>query len=224
MDEPVTLVVDIGGNKIKLACGTAEERRKAPSAPDLTPERAMATIRELAADWRYDRVTVGCPGPVRDGRLVGEPVNLGGGWVGFDFAAAFGRPTKLVNDALLQAIGSWEGGKMLFLGLGTGLGSALVGPGFALPLELAHLPYKRKRTYEDCLGRRGLLRMGRKRWEKMVWDVTARFREAFLVDEIVIGGGNAKRLRQLPPGCRLGSNALAVVGGLRVWTDPIRLY
>ncbi|HFD16756.1 MAG TPA: ROK family protein [Rhodospirillales bacterium] len=222
MDQPATLIVDIGGNKIKLALAGREERRKAPSAPDLTPERAMEAIRELAADWHYDRVTLGCPGPVRDGRLVGEPVNLGRGWVGFDFAAAFERPVKLVNDALLQAIGSWEGGKMLFLGLGTGLGSALVAPGVALALELAHLPYKRKWTYEDCLGRRGLQRMGRKRWERMVWDVVARFRDAFLVDEVVLGGGNAKRLRQIPEGCRLGSNALAVRGGLRVWTEPFR--
>ncbi len=223
MDGSAILVVDIGGNKIKLACSTGEERRKAPSGADLTPARAMTLIRELAEGWHYDRVTVGCPGPVRDGRLVGEPVNLGTGWVGFDFAAAFGRPTRLVNDALLQAIGSWEGGKMLFLGLGTGLGSALVVDGSALALELAHLPYKRKWTYEDCLGRRGLARMGRKRWEKMVWDVVARFREAFLVDEVVLGGGNAKRLHRLPPGCRLGGNTLAILGGLRVWTDPIRI-
>ncbi len=223
MDDTPTLVVDIGGNKIKLACSCEEERRKVPSGPDLTPQRAMALISELAADWRFDRVTLGCPGPVRDGRLLGEPVNLGSGWVGFDFAAAFGKPTKLVNDALLQAIGSWQGGKMLFLGLGTGLGSALVCPGTALAMELAHLPYKRKWTYEDCLGRRGLQRMGRKRWEKVVHDVVTRFRDAFLVDDVVLGGGNAKRLRQLPAGCRLGSNALAVAGGLRVWSEPIRL-
>jgi len=217
------LVVDVGGNNIKLKHSDHDERRKAKSGPETTPDRLVEAVRELAGDWSYDRITLGCPGAVRDGRLVREPVNLGSGWLGFDFAAAFDRPIKLVNDAVMQAIGSHDGGKMLFLGLGTGLGAALVGDRVAVPLEVAHLPYKKAFTFEDCVGKRGLDRMGEKRWEKAVHDVVARLRDALVADYVILGGGNAKLLTKLPEHSRPGHNRNAFLGGVRIWQEEFRV-
>ena len=211
------LVVDVGGTNIKVRLGRASEVRKHPSGPDLTAAQMVDAVKELTRDWRYDRVSIGFPGPVVDGKPAEEPKNLGPGWVGFDFDAAFGVPVRVLNDAAMQALGSYEGGKMLFLGLGTGLGSALVLEGQVTPLELAHLPYRKGGTYEDYVGKRGLERLGKKRWAKAVEDVVARLRAALLADYVVLGGGNAKKLEALPEGARLGNNANAFIGGLRLW-------
>ncbi|MCL6606775.1 MAG: ROK family protein [Geminicoccaceae bacterium] len=213
------LIVDVGGTNIKLRLGDGEEVRRVPSGPDLRPGTMVERVRAAAADWTFDHVSIGVPGPVKDGRLIDEPVNLGGGWVDFDLAHAFGAPTRVVNDAAMQALGSWESGKMLFLGLGTGLGSALVVDGLVLSLELAHLPYRRKRTFEDWLGTRGLERLGKKRWRAAVADVVAKLKAAMVCDEVVLGGGNVRKLDTLPPGCRRGDNARAFLGGVRLW-DP----
>ncbi len=217
------LVVDVGGNNIKLKHGAHDERRKSRSGPDLTPDVMVAAVRELVHDWTYDRVTIGCPGAVRNGRMVLEPVNLGDGWVAFDFQAAFDRPVRLVNDAVMQAVGSYAGGKMLFLGLGTGLGAALVGDHVAVPLEVAHLPYRKKFTFEDCVGKRGLDRMGQKRWEKAVHDTVARLRAALVADYVVLGGGNTKLLKKLPEHSRAGDNQNAFAGGVRLWQEQFRV-
>jgi polyphosphate glucokinase len=213
------LIVDVGGTNIKLRLGDGGEVRRVPSGPDLRPGTMVERVRAAAADWTFDHVSIGVPGPVKDGRLIDEPVNLAGGWVDFDLAHAFGAPTRVVNDAAMQALGSWEGGKMLFLGLGTGLGSALVVDGLVLSLELAHLPYRRKRTFEDWLGTRGLERLGKKRWRAAVADVVAKLKAAMVCDEVVLGGGNVRKLDALPPGCRRGDNARAFLGGVRLW-DP----
>jgi hypothetical protein len=170
-------------------------------------------------DWEYDGVSIGYPGPVIRDKLALEPRNLAPGWVDFDFAAAFGKPVKLINDAAMQALGSYEGGRMLFLGLGTGLGSALIVDGVIAPLELAHLPYRKCRTFEDYVGLRGLVRLGKKKWTKAVADVTARLQAAMVADSVVLGGGNAKKLKRLPTGARLGLNTNAFLGGFRLW-DP----
>lgn len=217
------LVVDIGGNNIKLKHSDLDERRKTRSGPETTPERLVEAVRELAGDWAFARITLGCPGAVRDGSLVREPVNLGDGWVGFDFAAAFDKPVKLVNDAVMQAIGSYDGGKMLFLGLGTGLGAALVGEHVAVPLEVAHLPYEKGFTFEDCVGKRGLDRLGQKRWEKAVHDVVGRLKDALVADYIVLGGGNTKLLKKLPAHSRPGHNRNAFRGGVRIWQEDFRV-
>lgn len=217
------LVVDIGGNNIKLKHSAHDERRKTRSGPELTPDRLVEAVRELGRDWAFDRLTLGCPGAVRDGKLVREPVNLGGGWLGFDFQAAFDKPVKLVNDAVMQAIGSFAGGKMLFLGLGTGLGAALVGDHVAVPLEVAHLPYRKRFTFEDCVGKRGLDRMGPKRWEKAVHDVVGKLRDALVADYVVLGGGNTKLLKELPEHSRAGHNRNAFDGGVRIWQEEFRV-
>jgi hypothetical protein len=177
----------------------------------------VAAVKRATADWRYQAVTVGFPGPVRNGRIVDEPKNLGPGWVRYDFRRGFGRRVCVINDAVMQAVGSYRGGRMLFLGLGTGLGAALVLEGLTQPLEIAHLPYRSGKTYEDFLGKRGLDRMGKKSWRRLVWEIVPRLREAFQVDEVVLGGGNVKQLKALPPGCRLGTNANAFAGGFRLW-------
>jgi polyphosphate glucokinase len=174
-------------------------------------------VLQLVSDWTYDVITIGYPGPVINGRLALEPRNLGSGWVDFDFAAHFGKPVKLINDAAMQALGSYEGGRMLFLGLGTGLGSALIIENVVAPLELAHLPYKKGRTFEDYVGLRGLKRLGKKKWQKAVEDVVARLQAALVADSVVLGGGNAKLLKRLPPGARMGDNRNAFLGGVRVW-------
>ena len=224
MSEPKTLVVDVGGNNIKLKHSAVEERRKTRSGPATTPAQAVKAVQDLAADWPVDRITIGCPGAVRDGRMVLEPVNLGKGWVGFDFAAAFDKPVRLVNDAVMQAIGSYDGGKMLFLGLGTGLGAALVVDRVGISLEVAHLPYRDSYSFEDCVGKRGLDRLGAKRWEKAVHDVVARLTAGLVADYVVLGGGNVKRLKALPAGCRLGDNSNAFEGGVRIWQEQFRVF
>jgi polyphosphate glucokinase len=212
------LAIDIGGTSVKFLASGRDERVKMPSGKRLTPGAMVAGVRELAQDWEYDVVSIGYPGPVRDGRLVRDPHNLAPGWVDFDFENAFARPVKLINDAAMQALGSYRGGTMLFLGLGTGLGSALVVDGVVVPMELGHLSYG-KRTYEDYLGLRGLERLGKKKWQKLVHEVTARFAAAMNLDDVVLGGGNAKKLERVPEGCRLGDNSFAFVGGFRMWED-----
>ena len=210
------LVVDIGGTSVKLLATGQDVPRKFPSGPGLTPGQMVAGVVRAAAGWDYEAVSVGYPGPVLRGRPVSDPPNLGPGWVGFDFAAAFGRPVKVLNDAAMQALGSYEGGKMLFLGLGTGLGSAVIADGVIEPMELGHLPY-RKATFEGYVGVRGLRRLGKKKWRRAVADVVARLTAALEPDSVVLGGGNVKKLKELPPGCRAGDNANAFVGGFRLW-------
>jgi polyphosphate glucokinase len=210
------LVIDIGGTNVKVLATGETERRRFPSGPEMTPEKMLAGVRELIGGQAYDVVSLGYPGAVRHNRPAAEPHNLAPGWVGFDFEAAFGRPIKVINDAAMQALGSYREGSMLFLGLGTGLGAAMVVDGTVVPLELAHLKI-RKRTFEDDLGARGLERLGRKKWEKRVDAVVKRFVSALLLDDVVLGGGNAKKLKQLPDGCRLGDNANAFIGGFRLW-------
>jgi polyphosphate glucokinase len=211
------LVVDIGGNNVKLLVTGQKTPRKVPSSPTLRPGRMVAAVKKAVADWRYDAVTVGFPGPVKNGRIAREPVNLGGGWMRFDFRKAFGKPVRIVNDAAMQALGSYRGERELFLGLGTGLGAALVIEGVIQPLEIAHLPYRSGKTYEDFLGKRGYDRMGKKRWRRLVHEIVPRLRHAVQVDEVVLGGGNVKLLKELPPNTRLGANANAFLGGFRLW-------
>ena len=212
------LVVDIGGTNVKILATGQAEPRKFPSGPTLTPKRMVAGVKKLAGDWKYDVVSIGYPGPILGGRPVSEPFNLGPGWVGFNFQAAFGRPVKVINDAAMQALGSYQRGKMLFLGLGTGLGSTMIVDGVVEPAELGHLPYKsRRRTYEDYVGLRGLKRMGRKRWEQHVVELIERLIAALEPDDVVLGGGNVKQLKTLPAGCRAGDNANAFLGGFRLW-------
>jgi polyphosphate glucokinase len=210
------LTIDIGGTNVKVLVTGAAERRKFPSGPALTPEAMVAGVKRLTPDWRYDVVSIGYPGRVHHGRLVAEPENLGPGWLEFDFGAAFGCPVKVINDAAMQALGSYQGGTMLFLGLGTGLGTALVADGTVVPLEIGKLSIGKK-TFEDELGLRGLERMGRKKWQKRVAKLTKRFVSALELDDVVLGGGNAKKLDVLPDGCRLGANANAFIGGFRLW-------
>lgn len=224
MSDPPTLVVDVGGNNVKLYHSHKCERRKLPSGGDFSPDALVALIRGTMKDWPCERVTIGTPGAVRNDRIVSAPVNLGPGWEGFDFEAAIGMPTRTINDALLQAIGSYEGGKMLFLGLGTGLGAALVVEDVALSLEVAHLPYSNGKTFEDHVGRRGLDKLGRERWESAVHDVCRRLREALVAEYIILGGGNTKKLQALPELARAGSNDNARIGGLRVWSDAVRTW
>ena len=212
------LVIDIGGTNVKMLASGQTERRKFPSGKKLTPARMVAEVKKLAEGWAYDVVSIGYPGAVREGRPAVEPRNLARGWVGFDFEAAFGCPVKLINDAAMQALGSYRRGSMLFLGLGTGIGSALVVRGHIVPMEIGHLGVGGK-TLEEELGARGLEKAGRKKWEKRVHTATARFVSALLLDDVVIGGGNAKKLTSLPQGCRIGDNANAFLGGYRLWRD-----
>jgi polyphosphate glucokinase len=211
------LVVDIGGSHIKVLATGHQAKREAESGPHLTPDEAVKTITRLAEGWQYDAISIGYPGPVRANRASADPANLGAGWVDFDFEAALCRPVRMVNDALLQALGSYEGGRMLFLGLGTGLGSALVLDGLGHPLELAHLPYRKHRSYEEYLGERGLDRLGTHKWRRRVADVVGKLQAALCVDDVVIGGGNVAHLDVMPAGARRGDNAYAFVGGFRLW-------
>src|SRR6266404_300380 len=215
------LVVDIGGTHVKILATGQQAHRQFDSGPTLTPKRMVSQVRKLASDWEYEAVSVGYPGPVLRGRPVLEPPNLGTGWVGFDFAAGFERPVKFVNDAAMQALGSYKGGKMLFLGLGTGLGSTMIVDGIVEPMELGHLPYK-KATFEDYVGVRGLERNGRKKWRGYVTDVVKRLISALEPDYVVLGGGNVKKLPELPHGCVAGDNANAFVGGFRLWEKARR--
>ncbi len=211
------LVLDIGGTNLKLGLTGQDEVRKVPSGTDLTPQVMTERVREAVKDWSYEAVSVGFPAPVVRGHILQEPANLGPGWLGFNFEEALGKPVRVINDAAMQALGSYEGGRMLFLGLGTGLGTTLIIDNLVAPMELAHLPYRKKRTYEDYLGERGLRRLGRKKWQAFVEDVVCRFKAAFVVDYVVLGGGNSKKLLRLPPNARLGDNRNAMLGGFRLW-------
>jgi polyphosphate glucokinase len=216
--ERIVLAVDVGGSHVKALASNQSERRRFKSGRSLTAEEMVSGVLEAVEGWAWDVVSVGVPAPVRDGKVVAEPVNLGHGWVGFDYEAGLGKPTKIVNDAVMQAVGSYEGGRMLFLGLGTGLGSAFIADGVIEPLELAHLPF-RKKTFEDYVGERALEKVGRKRWEKTVFEVVGQLTAAMEPDEVVLGGGGADELHELPPGCRRGANENAFLGGFRLW-DP----
>jgi polyphosphate glucokinase len=213
------LAVDVGGTHVKILATGQKEMREFVSGPELAAKQMVAGVKKLAQDWNYEAVAIGYPGPVLRSRPVAEPHNLGPGWVGFDYEAAFGRPAKVVNDAAMQALGGYQGGKMLFLGLGTGLGTAMIVDGIVEPMELGHLPYK-KGIYEDYVGLRGLERFGKKKWRRHVVDVVERLSAALEPDDVLIGGGNAKKLAELPPGCRLGENADAFLGGFRLWQPP----
>ena len=215
------LVVDIGGTHVKILATGQEQPRKFPSGPKLTPKQMVAGVKKLAKDWKYNAVSIGYPGVVVGNLPVADPYNLGLGWAGFDFGAAFKCPVKVINDAAMQALGSYKHGKMLFLGLGTGLGSALVVDGIVEPMELGHLPY-RQRTFEDYVGAAGRKRLGQKKWEQAVKDVIARLIAALEPEDVVLGGGNVKKLTKLPPGCRAGDNLNAFVGGFRVWEKTDR--
>jgi predicted NBD/HSP70 family sugar kinase len=215
---PIVLAVDVGGSHVKALASNQKERRRFVSGPSLTPEAMVAGTLEAVAGWRWSRVTVGIPSPVRAGRVISEPVNLGDGWVGFDYAKAFGKPTQVVNDAVMQAVGSYQGGRMLFLGLGTGLGSAMIVDGVIEPLELGHLRF-RKKTFEDYVGERGLKKRGKKKWTKDVFAAVEQLAAAMEPDEVVLGGGGVDDLEELPDGCRRGENENAFLGGFRLW-DP----
>jgi polyphosphate glucokinase len=215
------LAIDTGGTHVKILATGHKARREFSSGPTLTAKGMVSAVKTLAGDWKYDVVSLGYPGLVVHGRPVLEPHNLGPGWVGFDFAAAFKRPVKVINDAAMQALGSYKRGKTLFLGLGTGLGSAMIVDGIVVPMELAHLPYKNA-TFEDYVGIRGLKQHGKKRWRRHVVDVVERLTAALEPDDVVLGGGNVKKLETLPPGCRASDNANAFIGGFRLWAPADR--
>jgi|ERR1700722_17989654 polyphosphate glucokinase len=210
------LVIDVGGTHVKVLATGQKVERKFDSGPTLTPAKMATGVLRLARGWKYDAVSIGYPGPVWHNRPIAEPHNLANGWIGFDYRAAFKRPVKMVNDAAMQALGSYKGGRMLFLGLGTGLGSAMIVDGIIEPMELAHLPYK-KSTFEDYVGIRGLEKHGKKKWRKHVADVVERLKAALEPEDVVLGGGNVNNLKKLPPGCRAGDNANAFLGGFRMW-------
>jgi hypothetical protein len=211
------LVIDIGGSKVKVLASGQTEPRRATSGKSFTPARMVEVVRGLAEGWEYEVVSIGYPGLCGDSGPRSEPGNLGGGWVGFDFADALGKPVKIINDAALQALGSYEGGRMLFLGLGTGLGSTLISDRVIVPLELGRIPYHGRMSLGALLGRRGLMRLGEAKWRDLVYSITPKLMEAFLADYVVLGGGNAERLEDLPHGVRLGHNDTAFRGGFRLW-------
>jgi predicted NBD/HSP70 family sugar kinase len=214
---PRVLAIDVGGTHIKMLATGQKEPRKIPSGPTMTAGKMVRVVKERVKDWNFDRISLGYPGPVINGHPLREPHNLGGGWMRFDFSKAFSFPVKILNDAAMQALGSYQGGSMLFLGLGTGLGSAMIVDGMLEPMELAHLPYKNGKTYEDYLGLRGLERLGKKKWRLHVAKITKRLKAALEADYVVLGGGNNKKLKKLPAGARLGSNENAFLGGFRMW-------
>jgi polyphosphate glucokinase len=211
------LVIDVGGTHVKVRVTGQREERKIPSGSAMTAARMVREVKRSVKDWEYDVISIGYPGPVIHGCPVHEPHNLGGGWVGFDFGKAFGRPVKVINDAAMQALGSYKGGRMLFLGLGAGLGSAMIVEGILEPMELAHLPYKSGMNYEDYVGVRGFKRLGKKKWRRHVTDVVKRLKDALGAEYVILGGGNSKNIKRLPPGARLGDNRNAFVGGARLW-------
>ncbi|HTO70083.1 MAG TPA: ROK family protein [Myxococcota bacterium] len=211
------LVIDVGGTHVKVLATGHRKKREFESGPKLGPREMVAHVRELTRDWRFDAVSIGYPGPAHGGRPVADPHNLGPGWVRFDFRRAFAKPVHLMNDAAMQALGSYEGGRMLFLGLGTGMGSALVVDGVVEPLELAHLPYKNGKTFEDYVGERGLVRLGWHHWHRAVHDVVDRLAAAMQVEYVVLGGGNARLVKRLPKHTRRGDNHNAFRGGYRLW-------
>jgi polyphosphate glucokinase len=216
------LVIDVGGTNLKVSVGGSGDVIKIPSGPDTTAARMAEEVKKAVAGRSYDVVSIGYPGPVMNGRPASEPHNLGAGWMRFDYDQAFGKPVRVVNDAAMQALGAYQGGRMLYLGLGTGLGSAFVGDGVLEPLELAHLPYRKNRTYEDYLGLRGLQRMGRKKWQRHVEKVVELLKHGLQADYVMLGGGQTKELSSLPPDVRLGTNAHAILGGLRLWNKDER--
>ncbi len=210
------LVIDVGGNNVKVSMGR-KALVKIPSGKKMTAARMAAAVLKAINGWKYDAVSIGIPGSVKNGRPAHEPHNLSGGWMRFNYEKAFGKPVKIINDAAMQALGAYEGGRMLFLGLGTGLGSALIADGVLMPLELAHLPYRRGKSYEDYLGQRGLDRMGRRKWTRHVRNVVALLASGLQADYVVLGGGQARKLKKLPPGIRVGTNQHAILGGLKLW-------
>jgi polyphosphate glucokinase len=215
---PSVLAVDVGGSHVKVLLNGLDERRRFTSGPKLTAQEMVDGVLDLTKDWDYVGLSVGVPGPVIDAKVIREPVNLGEGWQGFDFEAAFGKPTKVINDAAMQAMGSYEGGRMLFLGLGTGLGTTLIVNGCLVAMEVQHMPF-RKGTFEDYVGERGLERLGHKHWRKALLAVIDVYVSAFSPDYVVLGGGNAREVGELPPNCRLGHNEDAFLGGFRLWVD-----
>jgi polyphosphate glucokinase len=221
MADQTVLAVDVGGSHVKALISTdGSEPRRFESGPKLEAREMVDGVVGITADWAYDVVSVGIPSPVHAGRVLSDPVNLGPGWVGFDYERAFGKPTKVVNDAAMQALGDYDGGKMLFLGLGTGLGSALIVDGILEPMELGHLPF-RKATFEDYVGARGRARLGKKKWRAAVLETVERLSAALEPDYVVLGGGDAKRLDELPENTRLGANSSAFLGGFRLWDPPM---
>jgi polyphosphate glucokinase len=214
---PKVLAVDVGGSHVKVLVPGADAKREADSGPTMTPQQMVDAVKKLADGWDYDVISIGYPGPVLHNKPIVEPANLGQGWCGFDFEKAFGHPVKVVNDALMQAIGAYEGGRMLFLGLGTGLGSAMIVDNVAQPMELAHMPYKKGKTFEDYVGERGIEKRGKKKWREEVVAVVEQLKKALRPDYVVIGGGNVKLLKEMPPGARRGANADAFPGGFKLW-------
>lgn len=217
--ERIVLAIDVGGSNVKVSLSTGSEKRAASSGADMTPEKMVEAVKAMTEDWTYDVIGIGYPGPVTKGVITLDPHNLGPGWKGFDFEAAFGKPVRTVNDALMQAIGGYEGGRMLFLGLGTGLGAAMIVENVAMPMELAHLPYKKSSTFEDFVGERGIKRRGKPKWRESVLDVIERLQAALQPEYIIIGGGNVDKLKSLPENCRRGDNKNAFLGAFRVWLD-----
>jgi polyphosphate glucokinase len=217
------LVIDVGGSHVKLLATNRRTPLKLPSGPDLTPKGMVAAVLKATADWKYEAVSIGYPGPVANNRPTAEPVNLGKGWVGFNFERAFKLPVKIVNDAAMQALGSYDGGRMLFLALGTGLGMTLVRDGIVVPLEVAHLPYKKGKSYEDFVGERGLKRLGVEKWKEYLTEIVELMLAALTSDYAVLGGGNVRLLEELPPNCRRGSNLNAFRGGYQLWRKQARL-
>jgi hypothetical protein len=217
------LVIDVGGTNLKLLATDQEDVRKLPSGPDLTPSAMIQAVKEGVKDWSFEAISIGFPAPIVGGKLLLPPVNLGPGWPDVDFAKEFGCPVKLINDALMQALGSYESGRMLFLGLGTGLGSAMIADNVLIPLELAHLPFKKGRSFEDCVGEKALKLDGKKKWEKVVFEVVELLRRALVAETVVLGGGNVKKLTTLPEGVRAGDNRNAIIGGFRLWQKDYRL-
>jgi len=211
------LVMDVGGTHVKLLMTGQKEPTKFVSGPKMTAAKMVSEVKKTIRGWKFDCISIGYPGPIINGHPLREPHNLGGGWMGMNFQKAFGHPVKIANDAAMQALGSYKGGKMLFLGLGTGLGSAMISDGYLEPMELAHLLYKNGKTYEDYLGIRGLEKYGKKKWRREVFKVTELLKAALEADYVVLGGGNSKKLKKLPPGARLGNNNNAFVGGFRMW-------
>ena len=220
--KPQILVIDVGGTHVKARLSGQREERRIVSGPAMTAVRMAREVKRLVKDWKYDVVSIGYPGIVIHGRPVHEPYNLGGGWVRFNFAKAFGRPVKVINDAAMQALGSYKKGRMLFLGFGAGLGSAMIVDGILEPMELAHLPYKNGKTYEDYVGDRALKRLGKKKWRLYVADIVTRLKAALEADYVVLGGGNSRHLKGLPPGANLGDNQNAFIGGMRLWKQETK--